>query len=129
MPPTGATAPAEIAANDTTVAPDSNPLPDSSTDKTTPPISARTSKGGRSRGTRQPSKSAPAATESASNTAQEMSGQRFVLITKSGDIIEREMILVRRITIENNQVIVLLTDGKSIRQPLANVLRMSIEPR
>jgi len=43
-------------------------------------------------------------------------------------MIERDMNSVRRVTVENNQVVVITKDGKIIRQPMANVLRMSIEP-
>jgi hypothetical protein len=38
------------------------------------------------------------------------------------------MSLVRRVTIENNQVVIITKDGKLIRRPLASVLKMSIEP-
>jgi hypothetical protein len=50
------------------------------------------------------------------------------IITKNGTMIERDMDTVRRVTVENNQVLVILKDGKIIREPLANVLKMSIEP-
>ena len=36
---------------------------------------------------------------------------------------------VRRVTVENNQVVIVGRDGKVTRRPLASVLRMSIEPR
>jgi hypothetical protein len=32
------------------------------------------------------------------------------------------------VTVDNNQLVVQLKDGKVIRQPLSNVERMSIEP-
>jgi hypothetical protein len=35
---------------------------------------------------------------------------------------------VRRVTVEGNQLIVVTKDGKIIRRPMTNVLRMSIEP-
>ena len=38
------------------------------------------------------------------------------------------MSAVRRVTVENNQLVVLLRDGKVIRRPMLDVLRMSIEP-
>jgi CRISPR/Cas system-associated endonuclease Cas1 len=38
------------------------------------------------------------------------------------------MSTVRRVTVENGQVVVVGKDGKIQRIPLANVLRMSISP-
>jgi hypothetical protein len=38
------------------------------------------------------------------------------------------MSMVRRVTIENNQVVIVTRDGKVIRRPMASVLKMSIEP-
>jgi hypothetical protein len=35
---------------------------------------------------------------------------------------------VRRVTIENNQIVVTLKDGKVLRTPLATVEKMSFEP-
>jgi hypothetical protein len=49
-------------------------------------------------------------------------------VTKDGETLEREMNTVRRVTVENNQVVVVTRDGKTIRHPMANVLKMSIEP-
>ena len=43
-------------------------------------------------------------------------------------MIVRDMDTVRRVTVENNQLVVITKDGKIIRQPMANVVRMSIEP-
>ena len=42
--------------------------------------------------------------------------------------VERFMTTVRRVTVENGQLIVITKDGKIERQLMANVLRMSIEP-
>ncbi len=36
---------------------------------------------------------------------------------------------VRRVTVENNMVVIVGRDGKVTRRPLANILRMSIEPQ
>ncbi len=131
--PTGNTTSDETVAKETPAATDSNSTVDSSAVKTPAPSTTRNTKAARaSRGARQPVKTTTSTTASSDSTAtpaQATAGQRLVLITLSGEIIEREMILVRRVTIENNQVVVLLKDGKVIRQPLANVLRMSIEPR
>lgn len=53
---------------------------------------------------------------------------RLVILTKDGQTLERDMQTVRRVTIENNQVVVTLKDGKAVRTPLANVEKMSFEP-
>jgi hypothetical protein len=42
--------------------------------------------------------------------------------------VERFMNTVRRVTVEGGQVVVITKDGKVERQPLTNILRMSIEP-
>ncbi|MCA1593608.1 MAG: hypothetical protein LC754_13345 [Acidobacteria bacterium] len=103
---------------------------------TTAPGPARIARAPRARGTRAARKN-PKATENKESAAtagesaapsQTPPGQRLIIITKSGDIIQRDMSAVRRVTVENNQVVILLMDGKILRQPLANVLRMSIEP-
>jgi hypothetical protein len=61
-------------------------------------------------------------------SAEPLPKQFLRIITKNGTMIERDMDTVRRVTVENNQVLVILKDGKIIREPLANVLKMSIEP-
>ncbi|MGB8510078.1 MAG: hypothetical protein WCD76_16990, partial [Pyrinomonadaceae bacterium] len=105
---------------------------------TSKPVGARTSKTPRAaRNSRQPGKSSTATkrSDSAATTDTPIvapqlpaAGQRLIIITKGGDIIQRDMNTVRRVTVENNGVVILLLDGKVIRQPLANILRMSIEP-
>jgi len=55
--------------------------------------------------------------------------QRLVIITKDGELFERDMNSVRRVTVENNQVVILGRDGKVTRHALANILKMSIEPQ
>jgi len=42
--------------------------------------------------------------------------------------VERYMTTVRRVTVENGQLIVITKDGHVERQPMSNVLRMAIEP-
>jgi len=49
-------------------------------------------------------------------------------VTKDGETVERDMSTVRRVTVENNQVVVVTRDGRTTRTPMSNVLRMSIEP-
>jgi hypothetical protein len=53
---------------------------------------------------------------------------RLIIVTRDGETLERDMSTVHRVTVQNNQVVVVGKDGKVMRQPLANVLRMSIEP-
>ena len=53
---------------------------------------------------------------------------RLVIETKDGSRIERDMSGVRRVSVENNVVVVFGRDGRVQRIPLAEVSRMSIEP-
>ncbi|HEX8150208.1 MAG TPA: hypothetical protein VF591_23690 [Pyrinomonadaceae bacterium] len=54
--------------------------------------------------------------------------QRLIIVTRDGETLERDMSGVRRVTVENNQVVIVGLDGKVTRRPLADILRMSIEP-
>lgn len=56
------------------------------------------------------------------------SNPRLIIETRDGMKVERFMNNVRRVTVEGGQVIVITKDGKVERQPLTNILRMSIEP-
>jgi argonaute-like protein implicated in RNA metabolism and viral defense len=51
-----------------------------------------------------------------------------VIETSDGTLINRSMSTVKRVTIENGQVVVVGRDGKIERVLLANVVRMSISP-
>lgn len=55
-------------------------------------------------------------------------GPRLVIETTDGTLINRPMSGVRRVTVENGQVVVVGKDGKIDRMLLANVVRMSIAP-
>jgi hypothetical protein len=55
-------------------------------------------------------------------------GPRLVIETNDGTLINRSMSTVRRVTVENGQVVVIGKDGKIDRILLANVIRMSIAP-
>ena len=55
-------------------------------------------------------------------------GPRLVIETNDGTLINRSMSTVRRVTVENGQVVVIGKDGKIDRILLANVVRMSISP-
>ena len=55
-------------------------------------------------------------------------GPRLVIETSDGTLINRSMSTVKRVTVENGQVVVVGRDGKIERVLLANVVRMSISP-
>lgn len=64
------------------------------------------------------------------STAQEPedSGPRLVIETNDGTLVDRYMTSVRRVTVENGQVVVVGKDGKIQKIPLASVVRMTISP-
>jgi hypothetical protein len=51
-----------------------------------------------------------------------------VIETNDGTLVDRYMSSVRRVTIENGQVVVVGKDGKIQRIPLASVVRMTVSP-
>jgi len=55
-------------------------------------------------------------------------GPRLVIETNDGTLINRSMSTVRRVTVENGQVVVTGKDGKIARILLSNIVRMSIAP-
>ena len=55
-------------------------------------------------------------------------GPRLVIETNDGTLINRSMSTVRRVTVENGQVVVTGKDGKIDRILLTNIVRMSIAP-
>lgn len=55
-------------------------------------------------------------------------GARLIIETRDGMRVERYMSTVRRVTVENGQIVVISRDGKVTRHPMANVVRMAIEP-
>jgi hypothetical protein len=58
----------------------------------------------------------------------EESGPRLIIETGEGTLVDRYMNSVRRVTVENGQVVVIGKDGKIQRIPLASVVRMTISP-
>lgn len=56
------------------------------------------------------------------------SGPRLIIETNDGTLVDRFMGSVRRVTVENGQVIVIGKDGTIQRVPLASVVRMTIAP-
>jgi hypothetical protein len=58
----------------------------------------------------------------------EATGPHLIIETNEGTLVDRYMNSVRRVTVENGQVVVLGKDGTVLRIPLANVVRMTISP-
>lgn len=56
------------------------------------------------------------------------SGPRLIIETSDGILVDQSMTSVRRVTVENGQVVVIGKDGKIQRIQLAAILRMSISP-
>jgi hypothetical protein len=133
-------APAETARPATT--PSAPPVANTTTEPLEPAsTTTRTTrnKGTRARMPRAPAP-APASTPPADRTPPQTSGAtnapaveppagpRLIIETKDGMTFERYMSTVRRLTVENGQIVVLGTNGKVERHPMVNVLRMAIEP-
>jgi hypothetical protein len=55
-------------------------------------------------------------------------GPRLVIQMHDGTLIERFMSTIKRVTVENNQIVVVKKDGRIERTRLSEVLRMAIEP-
>lgn len=89
-----------------------------SSETETPTAPARPAR--RSRGSRATKPPAPQESED--------SGPRLVIETSDGTLVDRSMGGVRRVTVENGQVVVIGKDGKIQRIPLASVVRMTIAP-
>jgi hypothetical protein len=53
---------------------------------------------------------------------------RLVLVMRDGETFERDMASIRRVTVENGVLVIVSKTGKTERQPMNAVLRMSIEP-
>jgi hypothetical protein len=58
----------------------------------------------------------------------EDTGPRLLIETSDGTLVDRYMNSVRRVTVENGQVVVVGKDGKIQRIPLASVVKMTIAP-
>ncbi|HEX7998039.1 MAG TPA: hypothetical protein VF528_06585 [Pyrinomonadaceae bacterium] len=69
-----------------------------------------------------------ASTEQPTQPEPVPAGPRLIIETKDGLRVERYMTSVRRVTVDNGQIIIVLKSGKVERQPMTNVLKMSIEP-
>lgn len=103
-----------------------------------PPASNNRRRRGRVAPTRPPETAARTTNESATTgepppaTAPQPTGleagARLVIETRDGMRVERFMNTVRRVTVENGQIVVVTRDGKVARHPMSSVTRMAIEP-
>ncbi|MEP6922049.1 MAG: hypothetical protein ABI967_13065 [bacterium] len=84
-----------------------------------PETAARPGRTGKRRAVREP---APA-----QDPAELQTGPRLVIEMVDGTRIERYMSSVRRVTVENNQIVVVRRDGRIERTSMTEVLRMAIE--
>ena len=101
------------------------------------PVPQRNTRTGRPVG-RRPARTPPPAPETATTAEEEKPkpaaepepelGPRLVIETNDGTLINRSMSTVRRVTVENGQVVIVNRDGTINRLLLANVVRMSISP-
>ncbi|HEY0320074.1 MAG TPA: hypothetical protein VGC66_03810 [Pyrinomonadaceae bacterium] len=55
-------------------------------------------------------------------------GAKLIIETRDGMRVERFMNTVRRVTVENGQIVVFMKNGTITRHPMTNVVRMAIEP-
>ena len=88
------------------------------------PAAARNTRGRRPAGRRP----APPPTPKPEPEPEPEIGPRLVIETNDGTLINRSMSTVRRVTVENGQVVVTGRDGKIDRILLSNIVRMSIAP-
>ena len=111
--------PADAPNTDETVAKgETGETPTAESSETNPPTApARPARRSRSRAAKPP---APQQTDD--------SGPRLVIETSDGTLVDRSMVGVRRVTVENGQVVVIGKDGIIQRIPLASVVRMTIAP-
>ena len=97
------------------------------------PAPPRSTRGRRPAGRRSPARTketttAEATTPKPAPEPEPEVGPRLVIETNDGTLINRSMSSVRRVTVENGQVVILNRDGTINRIALVNVLRMSISP-
>lgn len=90
-----------------------------------PPPASRPASGRRRAGRRTVS---PVVVEKPATPPVEESGPRLIIETSDGTMINRYMTGVRRVTVENGQVIVVGRDGKVEKFQLTNIVKMSVEP-
>ena|SRR5882672_3999648 len=102
--------------------PAENPAENSETEPKTPVARKRPTRRGATARARTPTATTPATQEPLDT------GPRLIIETSDGTLVDRYMTTVRRVTVENGQVVVVGKDGKIQRIPLASVVRMTIAP-
>lgn len=112
----------------TTESTTTEPAEKSVASKTEPPAVRSTSRRASPRAARRASRVEAAPPQPEAPSSQPAINPRLIIETRDGIRVERFMSAVRRVTVENGQVVVISKEGKVERLPLANVLRMSIEP-
>jgi hypothetical protein len=76
-----------------------------------------------------PAEPVPASpSEATAATTPAPASARLVLVMRDGETFERDMSGIRRVTVENGVLVIVSKAGKTERQPMTAVLRMSIEP-
>lgn len=100
--------------------------PSSSTEeKPAEPAESATTTTPRRRGSR---RNQPTETPTPPETPEPDAGPRLVIETADGTLVDRSMNTVRRVMVENGQVVVVSKDGRVQRIALSQVTRMSIAP-
>jgi hypothetical protein len=134
-PSESAAQPAPAEGTETRPAEDTTAGTSATAEKPTPATPARrrgtrTTRRGSTRGSAEAGRAEPPAQPPADTRPEPAPApaQRLIIVTKDGETLERDMSGVRRVTVENNQVVVVGRDGKVTRRPLATILKMSIEP-
>jgi hypothetical protein len=123
--PTETTAPTETP---TTTAEATKPAPTKSRPtRIRRPVTARNTRPRPTTARRKPETPTETATTT-QPTEPAAAGPRLIIETRDGMKVERYMTTVRRVTVENGQLIVITKDGHIEREPMTNVLRMVIEP-
>ena len=136
-PPEVAAAPTPEPTPETTPEPTPVESPSPSPEKAAEPEAEkpapRGARGRRPAGRRPPARTRETTTEEATAPKpapepEPEAGPRLVIETNDGTLINRSMSSVKRVTVENGQVVILNRDGTINRIALINVLRMSISP-
>jgi hypothetical protein len=117
------------------VAPEPKPKPPARTARNRRPTRTRTARAPRPAPAAEKTTTAPvepvqaeAEPKPVNTPAPTPASPRLIIETRDGIKVERFMNTVRRVIVEGGQVIIITKDGKVERQPLTNILRMSIEP-
>jgi hypothetical protein len=75
-----------------------------------------------------PAEVVPTAPEETSEPTPPAPSPRLVIVMRDGETLVRDMSSVRRVTVEKGMIVIISKNGTINKQPMAAVLRMSIEP-